>query len=1204
MARMRLIALVLLAVLVAGCAWWRGNAPEEAKVKPSPRRVHKARPPEATARTGKPELKATPPPAAGEPQVEAPKKENEFERDEAVPLAWTEAATRWGWNNCKVHSVAFSPDNQWLATGGDSHPTSVWEVGKWNEAATLQQPSSVFSVAFSPDGQWLATGGDHSTKVWRVGTWRETATLHHSDSVRSISFSPDGQWIVILTNDSPAKVWSMRAWRETAALGSTSGIHASAFSPDSKWLATCNSDNRARIWGVGTWTEATALQHPDRVSSTVFSPDSQWLATGSDDRIGRVWRVGTWREAAKLRHTHPLLGLAFSPNGRWLITGGAGDTGRVWSVPTWQVAATLKDSGGVCLATFSHGSQWLATVGVDGRTRVWRVGAWELAKSLSVWPSIRSIAFSYDGKWVTTLGQRAKIWHLPAPSNGIAIDWRAGAVTAPPFPRASLQLTTQSPLAAGHPLKARITVSNSDGKGDLFRVLAIVHAPQVKLWHGRKLFFGRVEAGKSFERTLELPTEPAWQSGARKFTLNFQECNHIPPAPVSGEIEIRAQPRPLLSFSFPERKPYGQKVVVRVHLDHSQGAWDLSEFGVNLKVFGLSGGVREAKQTVGQIKQGETKCVDCDFAKWKLDPKQALKLRVECTEARGVTPGPLEVNLEERPVVTLLCSMKDPYPGNSDGIIQRNEPAVCVVRVENEGKTDTGVIRFAATEFTSAPGLKSYGQLTRVLPPLKPKAGHTVSFDVQPSNAFRGKEFAFKVSAEEDLYETRTERQMRLEVGKPIGGGVTQMPALALKVKPGGTNLYAGASERSSYVNTLAAGTVVTVDAKTADFYRVVMEPEKLWVRRDALESPEKEPHRPSVPPPWVSVHEPTARLVAQAQLPIRLTAGASAGLSKLSVFVGSAGDAQTQHVLMGKRQDWTGQIALAKGPNEIQIVVEDQRRQKGTQTLRVRYDPQVGDMYEHAYAVVVGIDTYLDAQVPTLQNAENDARAVEKTLREQFLFTEVRSLYGRAATRTNMERMLFDWLPSVAGPRDAVFVYFACHGLVFNTVGYLVPHDGSNEEKESTRNMSMFRLKEELAKRCRAKDMMVVVTACFGGLLAERAIVPEPHPGGEVVGLKGRKARVVLTAGGPGETVLDWGKGKCSVFTASFLNRLAPPKEESPSKEAYVTGYQVFKHVSEEVARVLANEELFKDKKQKPVFRAWTWPDDPCTGDFVFIRK
>jgi WD40 repeat protein len=69
-----------------------------------------------------------------------------------------------------VESVAFSPDDKYLASGSKDKTVKLWSVESQKEITTLQgHSSSVKSVAFSPDGKYLASGSDDKTvKLWSV----------------------------------------------------------------------------------------------------------------------------------------------------------------------------------------------------------------------------------------------------------------------------------------------------------------------------------------------------------------------------------------------------------------------------------------------------------------------------------------------------------------------------------------------------------------------------------------------------------------------------------------------------------------------------------------------------------------------------------------------------------------------------------------------------------------------------------------------------------------------------------------------------------------------------------------------------------------------------------------------------------------------------------------------------------------------------
>ena len=66
--------------------------------------------------------------------------------------------------------MAFSPDEQTLASGSNDTTARLWRVSDGTLLCTLEgHTDPVLSVAFSPDGKTLASGGGYQVRLWKLG---------------------------------------------------------------------------------------------------------------------------------------------------------------------------------------------------------------------------------------------------------------------------------------------------------------------------------------------------------------------------------------------------------------------------------------------------------------------------------------------------------------------------------------------------------------------------------------------------------------------------------------------------------------------------------------------------------------------------------------------------------------------------------------------------------------------------------------------------------------------------------------------------------------------------------------------------------------------------------------------------------------------------------------------------------------------------
>jgi WD40 repeat protein len=123
-------------------------------------------------------------------------------------------------------TVAFSPNDALIATGGSDGSTRLWEPKTGRLVAVLaDDQGSVLTVAFGPDGRRVVTAGEkEAAEVWNASGRDRIALLQgHEGSVNDADFSPDGERVAIAGDDGTLRIWDARTDTLIAGYGRGDG---------------------------------------------------------------------------------------------------------------------------------------------------------------------------------------------------------------------------------------------------------------------------------------------------------------------------------------------------------------------------------------------------------------------------------------------------------------------------------------------------------------------------------------------------------------------------------------------------------------------------------------------------------------------------------------------------------------------------------------------------------------------------------------------------------------------------------------------------------------------------------------------------------------------------------------------------------------------------------------------------------------------
>jgi len=251
--------------------------------------------------------------------------------------------------------------------------------------------------------------------------------------------------------------------------------------------------------------------------------------------------------------------------------------------------------------------------------------------------------------------------------------------------------------------------------------------------------------------------------------------------------------------------------------------------------------------------------------------------------------------------------------------------------------------------------------------------------------------------------------------------------------------------------------------------------------------------------------------------------------------------------------------------------------------------------IYDDSWALVVGINDYDTVQ--DLNYAVEDALAIKNMLINQFGFkrSNVRYLIDKEATQSNIKRELSN-LRKKAGENDRVIFYFAGHGeteelgIDEGDIGFLLPSDADADDLYYSA-IDMEELKR-ISKMSKAKHMLFLVDACYGGLAAVNTRALSTSSPNYIDKIKKESARQVITAGGKEEKVIEKDEWEHSAFTKNLLAGLKDNKADQ-NQDGYITGSEIGLYLQEKVS-------FDTENYQTPQSRKLTTHD----GEIIFLSN
>ncbi|MBD2665932.1 WD-40 repeat protein [Richelia sinica FACHB-800] len=279
----------------------------------------------------------------------------------------------WPGHSDRIHNIAFSPDQQLLASASDDQSVKLWSLNPPSTTVLRGHTDHVLSLAWSPDGEILASGSsDRTIKLWQQDTQLSKTLTGHTDKVSSLSFDPKGKLLASGSYDKTIKLWRRDGSFLKTLTGHSGSITSIVFSPDGELLASASQDKTIKLWNRRGQLLKTLEGHQGWVNSLSFSPDGQLLASGSDDQTIKLWQRDGQLFKSFSPHPHWVMAVGFTPQDQLIASASWNNTVKLWRRDGTLVKTWLQGySDNVNAITFSPNGELLATASRDKSVKIW-----------------------------------------------------------------------------------------------------------------------------------------------------------------------------------------------------------------------------------------------------------------------------------------------------------------------------------------------------------------------------------------------------------------------------------------------------------------------------------------------------------------------------------------------------------------------------------------------------------------------------------------------------------------------------------------------------------------------------------------------------------------------------------------------------------------------------------------------------------------
>ncbi len=183
-----------------------------------------------------------------------------------------------------ISSAEFTPDNQFLITGGGKGILKIWDINHGKcEREFIAHKSPVNVIRYCDRSRRIITGSgwgfqtdnsnDNSIKIWDLDTGKNIFTLNgHSGGVSHLIASSKEDFLISAGNDGLICLWDLRNGNQSLRITAHTGrITSIDLHHTEKYLISSGDDKHVHIWDLFSGQKVFSVDFDQPVWFAAFS---------------------------------------------------------------------------------------------------------------------------------------------------------------------------------------------------------------------------------------------------------------------------------------------------------------------------------------------------------------------------------------------------------------------------------------------------------------------------------------------------------------------------------------------------------------------------------------------------------------------------------------------------------------------------------------------------------------------------------------------------------------------------------------------------------------------------------------------------------------------------------------------------------------------------------------------------------------------